>query len=271
VFLIPIPETVQHSTVDKKGGKDGDTFEFTLEYTPTGTTSEGICGAVADSVARAGSTTTPAVDSWSDDCSLRCRYTAIGTLTAEVPEPEPTPTGEEAREDALDTAIEATRDTLTEFYAHVARTEWEVLGRQLDCAVLDDVDQLVDVLMVFRVDFGIERHPPGFEGIDDTATFVAIGEEETDTNGPGQFQADGWRLQAYDAMDVDGPRYEAIIQGPETDHIDMAGRNPDIRRYNVTNALELFATDVRRSSDGTRIGERAKPPDNTVILSRKGV
>jgi hypothetical protein len=119
--------------------------------------------------------------------------------------------------------------------------------------------------------FGIEHHPPGFEGIDDTATFVAIGEEETDTNGPGQFQADGWRLQAYDAMDVDGPRYEAIIRGPETDHIDMAGRNPDIHRYNVTNALELFATDVRRSSDGTRIGERAKPPDNTVILSRKGV
>ncbi|WP_158601215.1 hypothetical protein [Haloplanus aerogenes] len=46
-------------------------------------------------------------------------------------------------------------------------------GLVLDCAVLDDVDQLVDVLMVFRVDLGVkQRGDWGDRGLEDVEEFV---------------------------------------------------------------------------------------------------
>lgn len=118
--------------------------------------------------------------------------------------------------------------------------------------------------------FGITADPVGYGGIGDPAVFVVVGEEEKNVNGPGVFKAIDWRLQAYDAMTAAGPRYEAIVEGANTDHIDVRGDNPDIEAFNIANSLVLFDTYLRGADRAAEIGTRALPPNNSISLSTKG-
>jgi len=119
--------------------------------------------------------------------------------------------------------------------------------------------------------FGITQNPVGYSQIGATAVFVIIGEEEKDVNGPGRFMAEDWRLQAYEAMTDAGPRHQALVKGPDTDHLDIKGDNPAVEQYNTANSLALFATYVRGEDREAEIGQLATPMDNTVELSRKGI
>lgn len=119
--------------------------------------------------------------------------------------------------------------------------------------------------------FGITQNPIGYRSIGDPAVFVIVGEEEKNVNGPGEFKALDWRLQAFDAMTDAGPRYEAIVEGANTDHIDIRGDNPDIEAFNIANSLALFGTYLRGADRASDIGTLALPPENDVILSTKGV
>jgi hypothetical protein len=124
----------------------------------------------------------------------------------------------------------------------------------------------------FRPDqFGIRRDPPGYAAIGDPAIFVVVGEEEKDTNGPETLEEPDWRLQAYDAMSEAGPRFEAIIRGPNTAHLDVKGDNPAIEAYNLANSIALFDLYLARSGDAGRIGDLALPESNPVDLSTKGL
>lgn len=124
----------------------------------------------------------------------------------------------------------------------------------------------------FRPDqFGIRQDPPGYVAIGNAAVFLVVGEEEKDTNGPETLEEPDWRLQAYDAMSEDGPRFEAIVRGPNTAHLDVKGENPDIEAYNLANSLELFNVYLAGQGDEGRIGELALPASNPVDLSTKGL
>jgi len=118
--------------------------------------------------------------------------------------------------------------------------------------------------------FGIVEDPPGYASIGASAVFVVLGEEETDTNGPGTFMSDGWRLQAYAAMSDAGPRYQAVISGPDTGHQDVKGNNRAIEAYNRANALALFATYLRGGGVASTIGRLALPDTNEVALQSRG-
>lgn len=118
--------------------------------------------------------------------------------------------------------------------------------------------------------FGIEPPPGGFAQVCTTAIFVIVGEEEIDINGPGTFMAEGWRLQAYTNLNDDGPRYQAVVRGDDTDHSDVAGANPDIETYNIANSLALFATYLRQEGRAADIGNLSLPPANQVDFSQKG-
>jgi len=118
--------------------------------------------------------------------------------------------------------------------------------------------------------FGITLDPVGYRGIETPAVFVVIGEEEKNVNGPGEFKAVDWRLQAFDAMTDAGPRYEAIVKGTNTDHSDIRGDNPDIEAYNIANSLALFDTYLRGADRAAEIGTLAPPPQNDIAFSTKG-
>ncbi len=118
--------------------------------------------------------------------------------------------------------------------------------------------------------FGITTTPPGFSGMAATAVFVILGEQEKDINGPGTFMATDWRLQAYRSMNVIGPRFQAYASGPNTTHMDIAGDNPDIQKYNADNSLALFDTYVRGIDRRSEIGMLAMPAGNRIDLSQKG-
>jgi len=117
--------------------------------------------------------------------------------------------------------------------------------------------------------FGITQNPIGYSQINETAVFVIIGEEEIDINGPGTFMAEGWRLQAFDAMNTSGPRFQALVRGNNTDHIDVAGRNEKIKRYNADNSLALFDMYLRGNDRSDDIGHLALPDSNDIELSKK--
>jgi len=117
--------------------------------------------------------------------------------------------------------------------------------------------------------FGITQNPIGYSQINETAVFVIIGEEEIDINGPGTFMAEGWRLQAFDAMNTSGPRFQALVKGNNTDHIDVAGRNEKIKRYNADNSLALFDMYLRGNDRSDDIGHLALPDSNDIELSKK--
>jgi len=119
--------------------------------------------------------------------------------------------------------------------------------------------------------FGITQDPVGYRGIDAPAVFIVIGEEEKNVNGLGEFKAVDWRLQAFDAMTNAGPRYEAIVEGANTGHIDVRGDNPDIEAYNIANSLALFNTYLRGADRAAEIGILSPPAANDISLSTKGI
>lgn len=118
--------------------------------------------------------------------------------------------------------------------------------------------------------FGIEQPPSGFGNIGSTAIFVVIGEQEKDVNGASVFMATDWRLQAYEAMTDEAPRFEAFFKGANTAHNDIAGQNTDIQTYNQANALAFFDRFVKQKPGITDIGQRALPPANELVFSQKG-
>jgi hypothetical protein len=119
--------------------------------------------------------------------------------------------------------------------------------------------------------FGIQVSPPGHSAVGDAWVFVVVGEQESDTNGTGVFQADGWRLQAFDAMTDAAPRFEALIRGEYTTHLDVVGDNPAIAEYNLSNSTRLFEAVLRGADCTNDIGRLALPPSNVVTLDTKGL
>jgi len=117
--------------------------------------------------------------------------------------------------------------------------------------------------------FGITQNPVGFTTIGETAVFVIIGEEEKDINGPGNFMAVDWRLQAFEAMNTQGPRYQAFVKGQETDHMDIKGENPEVEAYNTANSLALFDMYLRQNDRSNDIGRLGLPDSSEVELSKK--
>jgi len=117
--------------------------------------------------------------------------------------------------------------------------------------------------------FGISQNPGGYSRIGATAVFVVVGEQELDINGPGRFMQDGWRLQAFAAMNVKKPRFQAVVMGDHTDHIDVAGRNRQVQRYNFANSLALFDTFVRGQDRRADIGKLSPPESNRIELKTK--
>jgi len=118
--------------------------------------------------------------------------------------------------------------------------------------------------------FGIKENPVGFSSIEQTAVFVIIGEQEKDENGIGKFMATDWRLQAYEAMDETGPRFQVLAKGSNTDHSDIRGDNADIQTFNIENSIALFDTYVKGIDRTSEIGTLAIPSGNEILLSTKG-
>ena len=139
----------------------------------------------------------------------------------------------------------------------------------------DDRGQLLSYVETYVQDgykpdqFGISQDPIGYSGIGATAVFVIVGEEEKDINGPGRFMRDDWRLQVFEAMSAEAPRFQALVMGDNTDHIDVAGRNPEIQQYNFANSLALFDTYVREKDRSADIGKLSRPDSNQIQLTVK--
>lgn len=117
--------------------------------------------------------------------------------------------------------------------------------------------------------FGITAN--GFNGIGTTAIFVILGEEEKDINGRGTFMATNWRLQAYNGMNLSGPRYQSFVKGANTNHLDIPTNNADIQKYNLDNSEALFETYVKGIDRKSEIGNISIPPNNVLEKSTKGL
>lgn len=117
--------------------------------------------------------------------------------------------------------------------------------------------------------FGIYQDPSGFSYINNTAVFLVIGQEEINFNGVNTFMSEGWRLQGLNAMNTNGSRIQAVIQGENTDHMDVRGVNKDIKQYNLANSVALFNTHLRSQGNGKNIGRLQKPPNNNISLTTK--
>lgn len=91
--------------VAESDARSGDPVTFRLQY--------------ADDTSDANETT------WRPATGIECHYSVVGTLAAAVGQADAVPNSE-----TDDGPPEST--ALRDFFKHVARTEWEVLGRQLD-------------------------------------------------------------------------------------------------------------------------------------------
>jgi hypothetical protein len=116
--------------------------------------------------------------------------------------------------------------------------------------------------------FGITLN--GFNGIESTAIFVIIGEQEKDVNGTGTFMATDWRLQAYQGMNTLGPRYQVFVKGANTTHTDIPTDNSDIQKYNLDNSEAFFDTYVKGVDRKSEIGNKSTPPNNQIEKLNKG-
>jgi len=120
--------------------------------------------------------------------------------------------------------------------------------------------------------FGIVQNPPGYSDVlSTTAIFLILGEEEKDINGPGTFMATDWRLQPFDAMNADAPRYQAFAAGKRTEHLDIRGENEEIQEYNIANSLALFDTYLKHRNRQDEVGNLGLPENNEIELSIKGL
>ena len=117
--------------------------------------------------------------------------------------------------------------------------------------------------------FGITQNPIGYSQINEAAIFVIIGEEEKNINGPGSFMAEDWRLQAFEAMNTSSPRFQALVNGNNTDHMDIKGDNSQIERYNIDNSLALFDMHIRGNDRSNDIGNLSLPDSNDIELTEK--
>ena len=98
---------------------------------------------------------------------------------------------------------------------------------------------------------------------------MIIGEEEKDINGPGTFMAEDWRLQAFEAMNTHGRRFQALVKGNDTDHMDIKGENDQIKKYNIDNSLALFDMYLRGNDRSNDIGNLSLPDSNEIEFTEK--
>lgn len=117
--------------------------------------------------------------------------------------------------------------------------------------------------------FGITTN--GFNGIGTTAMFVVLGEEEKDVNGTATFMGTNWRLQAYNEMNANGPRYQAFVKGANTGHTDIPTDNAAVQKYNLDNSEAFFDTYVKNIDRKSEIGNNSIPPNNIIEKSSKGL
>lgn len=119
--------------------------------------------------------------------------------------------------------------------------------------------------------FGISRNPIGYSAIDQTAIFLAIGEEEISINGVGRYMAPEWRLQPFRTMNENGPRFQAVLKGKNTTHSDMNSGNEGVLNYNRANAIALFDTYLKGLDRFDEIGMLKRPSTNEVDFDKKGL
>jgi hypothetical protein len=119
--------------------------------------------------------------------------------------------------------------------------------------------------------FGIQTDPPGYAAIDQTAVFLVLGEQEKDVNGTGTFMATDWRLQPFDAMTENAPRFEAVFQGSSTAHNDISLGNADIVAFNQANSLAFFDVFLKNKNRLAELGTLSLPPANPLVFSKKGL
>lgn len=117
--------------------------------------------------------------------------------------------------------------------------------------------------------FGITSD--GFSGIGATAIFVILGEQEKDLNGAGIFMSEDWRLQAYQGMNTNGPRYQIFVKGANTTHLDIPTDNADVLTYNLDNSEAFFDTYVKGMNKKAQIGNLSVPPKNIIETAIKGL
>lgn len=117
--------------------------------------------------------------------------------------------------------------------------------------------------------FGITSN--GFNGIETTAIFVILGEQEKDVNGNGMFMATDWRLQAYNGMNTKGPRYQTFVKGANTTHIDIPTDNASVQKYNLDNSEAFFDTYVKGIDRKSEIGNKSAPLNNLIEKLSKGL
>lgn len=117
--------------------------------------------------------------------------------------------------------------------------------------------------------FGITSN--GFNGIGTTAIFVILGEQEKDVNGTGTFMATNWRLQAYEGMNSNAPRYQIFVKGANTTHTDIPTDNADVQKFNLDNSEAFFDTYVKGVDRKSEIGNKSIPPNNVIEKLSKGL
>lgn len=117
--------------------------------------------------------------------------------------------------------------------------------------------------------FGISQDPGGYSYIGATAIFIIFGEEEKDINGLGTYMAQDWRYQPYQVMNTEGPRYQAVVKGANTGHMDIKGDRKDIEQYNIENSLAFFDSYLRGNDRRAAIGNLSVPDSTIVELKKK--
>jgi len=111
----------------------------------------------------------------------------------------------------------------------------------------------------------------GYGAINTTAIFLILGEEEKNTNGVGDFIANDWRLQTYDAMNLNGPRFQAYAKGENTSHADINDLNSELLQYNLDNSKAFFDVYIKGENRISEIGNLSIPQGNVIDFQSKGL
>ena len=90
-------------------------------------------------------------------------------------------------------------------------------------------------------------------------------------NGVGYFMAEDWRLQVYNAMNTNGPRFQAYARGENTSHLDIPTQNSELVQYNLDNSKAFFDVYIRGENRISEIGNLSLPQENRIDFQSKGL
>jgi len=70
-------------------------------------------------------------------------------------------------------------------------------------------------------------------------------------------------------MNNSGDRYQALVKGVDTDHMDIKGDNPEVEKYNIDNSLALFDLYLRGNDRSSDLGKLSLPESNEIEWAEK--